>query len=102
MPLLRNVADLRLNSTLGGSPPNSASISSFERHFLKKSRSANGIPACESAALAVLHVPQPTQWYSATPTICTPPVRPPMVRTCLPRALLPDAVIPPEAGISQP
>ena len=102
MPLLRNVADLRLNSTLGGSPPNSASISSFERRFLKKSRSANGIPACESAALAVLHVPHPTQWYSATSAMTYLPVRWLMVRTCLPRALLPGAVIPPEAGISQP
>ncbi|MCY4581324.1 MAG: hypothetical protein OXE50_00770 [Chloroflexi bacterium] len=55
---------------------------------MKKSRSVNAIPACESAALAVLHVPHPTQWYSATSAIQTPPVSRSMVRILTALALL--------------
>ena len=94
MPLLRNVADFRLKSVLGGSPPRRASISSRERRCLKKSRSANATPACESAALAVLHVPHPTQWYSATSAIThLSDSSAHGNATRLPRTLLPHLVI---------
>ena len=65
-PLFLKAADLKLNTSRADSPPRSARSSSAEKRFLKKSRSWNAMPACESAALAVRQVPQPFHQYRST------------------------------------
>ena len=66
IPLFLNVADLKLKIVRGDSLPSRPVISSALKRSLKKSRSENCIPACESASLAVLQVPHPTHQYKLT------------------------------------
>jgi len=63
MPLFLKATDLKLKTFRGVSSPRRSVSSSVVKRCLKKSRSENSNPACESAALAVLQVPQPTHQY---------------------------------------
>ena len=66
MPLFLKATDLKLKIVRADAPASRSLSSSALKGFLKKSRSLNTILACESAALAVLQVPQPTHQYKLT------------------------------------
>jgi hypothetical protein len=63
MSLFLKATELKLKTFRGVSPLRRLKSSSAVKRCLKKSRSENSNPACESAALAVLQVPQPPHQY---------------------------------------